>query len=366
MPNLNRLDVILAQNLTMNKARIKCLSLLIVGLMSAQSSNLRKIARHFIKEGKTDSHYRRIQRFFCEVELDYDAIAKLIFKLFSLHKVTLTIDRTNWKWGKRNINIFMLGVVYRGIAIPLYWTMLDKRGNSNTLERCELIKKFITSFGRENIEYILADREFIGEKWFNWIDNEKIKFAIRIRKNSKVFNHQGKRVQIHELLRHVSQGETYRHGRILRVDNTPVRIVAKRDKDYQLVIVATNDTQAIDAMTLYARRWEIETLFSCLKGRGFNLEETHLTHLDRVSKLVALNALAFCWAYRVGIKEASKCKQHYKRKRKANGRPQSSLFTLGLDFLIDGFRSVFLYGNRSIFRQLVSSLTPKPLKVDGG
>ncbi len=30
----------------------------------------------------------------------------------------------------------------------------------------------------------------------------------------------------------------------------------------------------------YALRWEIETLFSCLKGRGFNLENTRLTDLD--------------------------------------------------------------------------------------
>ncbi|WP_265578869.1 hypothetical protein [Psychrobacter sanguinis] len=44
----------------------------------------------------------------------------MIYRLFGLGKVTLTIDRTNWKWGKSNLNIFMLGVVYKGIAIPLY------------------------------------------------------------------------------------------------------------------------------------------------------------------------------------------------------------------------------------------------------
>ncbi|KCZ09755.1 hypothetical protein J973_4206, partial [Acinetobacter baumannii 26016_7] len=30
-------------------------------------------------------------------------------------------------------------------------------------------------------------------------------------------------------------------------------------------------------------RWEIETLFSCLKGRGFNLENTRLTDPRRVT-----------------------------------------------------------------------------------
>jgi hypothetical protein len=27
--------------------------------------------------------------------------------------VQLTLDRINWKWGKRNINILMLAIVYR-------------------------------------------------------------------------------------------------------------------------------------------------------------------------------------------------------------------------------------------------------------
>ncbi|HAT8797519.1 TPA: IS4 family transposase, partial [Legionella pneumophila] len=31
-------------------------------------------------------------------------------------------DRTNWRWGKKDINILMLSVVYKGIAIPLFWT----------------------------------------------------------------------------------------------------------------------------------------------------------------------------------------------------------------------------------------------------
>ncbi len=35
-----------------------------------------------------------------------------------------------------------------------------------------------------------------------------------------------------------------------------------------------------NAIQDYALRWEIETLFSCLKGRGFNLENTRLTDLD--------------------------------------------------------------------------------------
>lgn len=41
------------------------------------------------------------------------------------------MDRTNWKFDEANINILMLGITYKGIAYPLLFSMLDKRGNSN-------------------------------------------------------------------------------------------------------------------------------------------------------------------------------------------------------------------------------------------
>jgi hypothetical protein len=51
---------------------------------------------------------------------------------------TLSLDRTNWSFGQCQINILCLGVVYQGIAIPLVWTMLKKKGNSNTAERMDV------------------------------------------------------------------------------------------------------------------------------------------------------------------------------------------------------------------------------------
>ncbi|MFD1132378.1 hypothetical protein ACFQ3G_03250, partial [Psychrobacter sanguinis] len=87
-------------------------------------------------------------------------------------------------------------------------------------------------------------------------------------------------------------------------------------------------------------------------------EDTHLTQLDRVSKLVAVCALAFCWSYRIGIKTV----QHHpkRRKLKKHGRPQQSLFAIGLDVLIDGLREYFFAGNRRVFEVLISYLSPSP------
>jgi len=57
--------------------------------------------------------------------------------------LSLCIDRTNRKLGQADINILMLGITYQGVAFPLLFKMLNKRGNSNTCERVEIIEHFI-------------------------------------------------------------------------------------------------------------------------------------------------------------------------------------------------------------------------------
>lgn len=47
-----------------NLARVKCLSCLIIALFKVKTVNFAELATAFSGSAKTDSHYRRIQRFF--------------------------------------------------------------------------------------------------------------------------------------------------------------------------------------------------------------------------------------------------------------------------------------------------------------
>ena len=68
----------------------------------------------------------------------------------------------------------MLGVVYKGVAFPLLFTMLDKRGNSNSQERIDLVDRFIELFGKDLIKSIVADREFVGDHWLDFLNRNGI------------------------------------------------------------------------------------------------------------------------------------------------------------------------------------------------
>lgn len=37
-----------------------------------------------------------------------------------------------------------------------------------------------------------------------------------------------------------------------------------------------------------------------MKKSGFNLEDTHVTHQDRLAKLLMLVVIAFVWCYKIG------------------------------------------------------------------
>jgi hypothetical protein len=315
-----------------------------------ESINLAKLAKAFPGKAKADSSYRRMQRFINESHaIEFDGAAWFVMKLFGFldSNYCLTFDRTNWQWGQKNINILMLAVVYKGIAIPVYWLLLNKQGNSCTSERIALVKRFIREFGKGRLLKFLADREFVGEQWFKWLQSERIDFAIRIKKNTRVTNGRGCFVQARQLFRTLRPGETLVLAGARKMTGTAVHLSALRLDDGELLIVAT-DKPCLNAIETYALRWQIETLFSCLKSRGFNFEDTHVTDRRRIKRLLVVAVIAFCWAHRVGEWQHEQVKAI---KIKKHQRPAKSLFRLGLDRINEALVQM-AYG----FRNTISTL----------
>ena len=110
-----------------NKARLFCFSNMLLALFAVRTVNLKEIAVAFDDKSQIDSRYKRLDRFFAFFKVDYTLIARWMFKIFFNpdQKIYLILDRTNWFWGKKKINVFMLAVAYEGLAIPLFWTLLD-------------------------------------------------------------------------------------------------------------------------------------------------------------------------------------------------------------------------------------------------
>jgi hypothetical protein len=64
------------------------------------------------------------------------------------------------------------------------------------------------------------------------------------------------------------------------------------------IIVSFNKPN--EAQLLSKERWQIESAFRVLKSSGFNIEDAHLTDIDRINKLFTILLEAFVWAKKNG------------------------------------------------------------------
>ena len=186
MKEINLFREMLKEHLQWNAARLAFVSIFLIALMRVKTVNLAEIATGFSGKAKVDSHYKRLQRFFRDFEVDYESIALMVVKVMKIPEPwIISVDRTDWKFGKTVFNVLTLGVVHHGVAFPLVWMMLDKKGNSNTKERCQLWNRFLEIFGDRKIDFLSADREFVGEDWFDYLLCEpRTPFRIRLRKST--------------------------------------------------------------------------------------------------------------------------------------------------------------------------------------
>ena len=86
---------------------------------------------------------------------------------------------------------------------------------------------------------------------------------------------------------------------------------------------------------LYARRWTIEQYFQNLKGRGFQLENSHLRCRHKLRKLLTLVTLAYAFCLSVG----QAADQRIPIARKKHGYRAASLPRNGLNILRQTTRS---------------------------
>ncbi|NJM77047.1 MAG: hypothetical protein HC852_16245 [Acaryochloridaceae cyanobacterium RU_4_10] len=130
----------LRPHLSWHGARLTFLATFLIAVLRVKTINFAELATAFSGKAQTHSHYKRLQRFFRDFEMDYAEIAQTVVSLMGIPEPwVLSLERTEWKFGDCIFNILMLGIVHEGVAFPIAWTFLNKRGNSNSHERVEIL-----------------------------------------------------------------------------------------------------------------------------------------------------------------------------------------------------------------------------------
>jgi len=329
----------LRPHLGLSKDRVETLAMIVVAMISARTVNLSHLAAERPGGTLIASTYRRFQRFFQYIRLGRDWAAPIATELTGLrssNKWYLALDRTQWRIGGHEVNILVLAAVTRRFRVPLMWTMIDGRGNSETRQRIALMRRYLRLFGASSIRMLLADREFIGHAWTDFLCKNNIPFAIRLRENLRITTDEGHQLRLDARLHWRRRGKTLSGW--LGAGSSRARhrlsFAAKPLKHGEWLVVATNvETRA--ALDAYARRWAIECLFGDTKTRGLNIEDTRLTNPEKLALLMGLVALAIAWAARAAKHRLG----NRWPKRKAHGYLAKSWFRTGFDLIRNLLRS---------------------------
>ena len=172
-----------------------------------------------------------------------------------------------------------------------------------------------------------------------------IGFCVRVPKSHFITLKNECTYTIEELLT-IHKERFYHH---VRVDGIWVNLYIKAlsNGDFLYLIGTFSAKQLGD---LYRKRWCIETFFQRLKGRGFDLESSHLRDIDKLKKLFALVCIPFAICLTIGKCYLSKVQKIRINKK---GYPFKSIFRRGLDWMREYIKGKY----QTIFNQLLERFT---------
>lgn len=336
--------------------KLSQLLLICTCILAALTPNLNMAAKRMGKIlGKKLKHstaYGRMKRFFQTGDTQgvFQFVFILIVNTFAQSPdCYLLIDRTNWKCGKINVNLLVIGLLYRDVFIPLVWLDLGRAGNSNHKQRLYLVDKLIQWWPLTNVPmpqlHIAGDREFIGFHWLKGLEERGISYAMRIKANIKVElwlngKIKDRKLGLKVIQRYLSSScKTYAEAvllgelvvRLTAFDNDSSRGKAK------YIFIMTNMDDMKEASMFYRKRYKIEICFKHLKKCGLRLEELAIQGQHKIDLMFAALTLIYVMAIQKGIvhfeeEEPQKMNLYYDPKPYI--APAKSVFMQGFEVLL--------------------------------
>lgn len=328
-------------------------------ILEAQSTNLNKAKDKVgVITGKTttlpSSNYKRLIRFF-EYDQKEELVKSLLLVCFYFLRPRrlkyLTLDGTVWKFGDKDIHVLVLCMVYGGVSIPIWWEDLQKRGTSSCTDRIDFFDQVRSFLNLEGL-IVLADREYIGKQWFNYLKDNKIDFVIRIKENGykEQINLKYYKRDALELFQNARYLKLQRLAQMKRFKSSGVsKIFSMNGRVFTFVVFKNPKPTASEPLlyflsTLtdrrkiikaYPIRWTIECCFKHLKSNGFNMEQMNLKEAGKIKLMIALIVFLYVLCIREGLKKLKKKKaQDWKRYKNGTQYLATSVFRKGLSFLL--------------------------------
>ena len=178
-----------------------------------------------------------------------------------------------------------------------------KKGHSSSELQLELLEMVVKMLPKNKKITLLGDGEFDSAEVIKWLKAKpNWEYVCRTATNIKAF-YQNEWVALSDLPLEKEKNAFF-VGLLFTESQKvgPINILAWwNEKDERHVFLVTNMTTFDEAQKWYGLRFTIETLFSDIKGRGFNLNKTRLRHPKRVERLIMACAMAYVFTIFLGV-----------------------------------------------------------------
>ena len=289
-----------------NKARLRTIAWMMVGMMMSRSVHLSYIAQKIPSVGQQTSITKRLSRLLnngaLRVREWYSPLAQELLGdiVASGESVRLIIDGTKVGGGHR---LLMVAVAYRRRSLPIAWTWLKgQRGHSLATTQCALFAYIRTLLPEGASVLVVGDSEFGSVELMRHLDQWGWDYVLRQKGRIRLCAQESQVWQrCDALVQQPDQAAWLVDVHFTQRFAFPVNLLAYWQKgEKQPWLLATNLDTAQQTLSAYRRRMWIEEMFADFKRHGFDLESTHLRHFLRLSRLTLLVALLYLWCVAFG------------------------------------------------------------------
>ena len=317
-----------------HRGRLRVFVWFLVGLFLSQSIHLSHIGKKIPGRATNKSKERRVRRLLANSAIRprrwYEPVARSLIEVIVAHDLPLRllVDGSKVGFGHQ---LLMVAVAYRRRALPLAWTWVKgSRGHSSSWKQLALLSYVCGLMPEDAQVYLAGDSEFGAVPVLEWLDEQDWRYVIRQKGNHLVqLAEQEAWCRFDSLIDHPGQRLWFPQALLTQEHAYLTNLVAywKPGEDDPWLL-ATNFSTLRSALRIYRKRMWIEEMFGDFKGHGFDLEDTHLRHFQRLSRLTLAVALLYVWLVAYG----SKVIKDGKRKLvDRNDRRDLSIFRIGLD-----------------------------------
>lgn len=283
--------------------RERNLGWLMTGIYHSRSVHTSKIANKIPGQAKRVSRTRRLSRFLdngrVRVRQWYQPIAtRLLEEAAKAGPIRLIIDATKVA---QDHQLLMVALAYRRRALPIAWTWIrSAKGHSSGFKQAALLSYVHKLVPSAATVVVTGDSEFtplqaLLENW-QW-------FYVLRQKGSHLFRQKPdddwQRVDTvvikpghYQWLSNIELTQQHRH--------TCNFLAYWRHGEKEPWLLATNLPSARQTKRHYKVRMWIEEMFGDFKGNGADLEQSHLQHFLRLSRLTLAVALLYIWVIAFG------------------------------------------------------------------